>query len=298
MQTHAALFLALLATAAHAGPRTSADYTVATDTADIAGQRTTSANYTNNASAGGITGLGTSTDAAAKHGYIAQLYEVTGLTLTAVSLNVNEGTTDQLAAWQTLDDATFLAVPSASVAWSVASGPLTGISAAGLATAGIVYQDTAATAQGIFSGNTGTLGLTVRNVNPDDFGSYAGDTLDDAWQVGYFGLDNPLAAPAQDPDGDGQTNLFEFTAGLVPTDPQSRFAFTIAPAPGSTIKKNIVFSPITAGRNYTVQYKNSLTDSTWQTLTGTTQNDTGATRTVTDTTAAAAKFYRVQVNKP
>ena len=299
MQTHTFLFLALLSAAAHAGPRTSADYAVATDTADIAGQRTTSANYTNNASAGGITGLGTSADAAAKHGYIAQLYEVTGLTLTAVSLNVNEGTTDQLAAWQTLDDATFLAVPAASVAWSVASGPLTGISAAGVATAGIVYQDTAATAQGIFSGNTGTLGLTVRNVNPDDFGSYAGDTLDDAWQVGYFGLDNPLAAPAQDPDGDGQTNLFEFTAGLIPTDPQSRFRLTIAPVPGLSTQKRLIFSPLVAGRSYAVEFRPSLTTGAWAPLTGTTFSDAGSERTVTDPAATGAtKFYRVKVSQP
>ena len=34
MKTRAALFLALLAAAAHAGPRISANYTIATDTAD------------------------------------------------------------------------------------------------------------------------------------------------------------------------------------------------------------------------------------------------------------------------
>lgn len=43
--------------------------------------------------------------------------------------------------------------------------------------------------------------------------------LDDAWQNQYFGLDNPLAAPTADPDG--ETNSFEFTAGLIPSDPQS-----------------------------------------------------------------------------
>ena len=302
MKTFLLLLPAMLAPAlSFAGPRTSANYSIATDTTDTGGKRATSAAYTNDGSAGGVAGLSTVAAPAetAKHGYLAQLYDVTGLTLTAVSLNVNEGATDQLGAWQALDDATFLAVPAASVAWSVQSGPLTGIAASGLATAGIVYQDTAASAQGIYLGDTGTLGLTVVNVNPDDFGSYAGDGLDDAWQNQYFGLNNPNAAPLLDPDGDGQTNLFEFTAGLIPTDPQSRFTFTIAPVVGQPAQKNVVFTPLVGGRSYTVQYKLSLTDPTWQTLPGTTQSDNGATRTVTDPAGTgAAKFYRVLVSKP
>jgi hypothetical protein len=51
---------------------------------------------------------------------------VTDLTLTAVSLSVNEGATNQLAAWQALDDATFLAVAAESVTWAVQSNPPTG----------------------------------------------------------------------------------------------------------------------------------------------------------------------------
>ncbi len=47
---------------------------------------------------------------------------------------MNEGTTDQLAAWQTLDDASLLTVSATSVSWSVQSGPLTGVNASGLAT--------------------------------------------------------------------------------------------------------------------------------------------------------------------
>ena len=289
--------LALLAAAAHAGPRTSASYAIATDIADIAGRRTTSANYTNTASAGGITGLSASTDFTAKHGYIAQLTDATGLTLTAVSLNVNETNTLQLAAWQTLDDATFLAVPAASVAWS-ATGPFT-IAASGLGTAGIVYQNTSATAQGIYLGQTGTLGLTVVNTLPDNFGTYAGDGLEDGWQVGYFGLDNSLAAPAADPDGDGQTNLFEFTAGLIPIDPASRFILTIAPVVGVPSQKRLLFSPLVAGRIYSVESRSSLTTGAWAKLIGTTQSDTGSERTVTDLGATGEmKFYRVNVSTP
>ena len=68
-----------------------------------------------------------------------------------------------------IDGSTFLAVPTASVAWRVASGPLTSINAIGLATTGIVYQYTAAVAQGVFAGNTGALSLTVLNTDIDNF---------------------------------------------------------------------------------------------------------------------------------
>ena len=300
MKSHAFLFLVLLTAAVHAAPRASTNYSVPTDSADAGGKRTTSAAYTNDGSLGGITGISTVAAPAetAKHGYVGQLYDVTGLTLTAATLNVNETATLQLGAWLALDDATFLAVPTASVAWSVTNGPLT-INATGLATGGVVFQNTAATAQGIHLGYTGTLGLTVVNTLPDNFGTYAGDGLDDDWQNQYFGLNNPNAAPTQDPDGDGQTNLFEFTAGLIPTSPASRFNLTLAPVTGQPTQKRAIFSPIVAGRTYSVEYRTSLTAGTWQPLTGTTQSDNGAERTITDTSATGtAKFYRVNVSKP
>jgi hypothetical protein len=128
------------------------------------GKRTSGASYTNDGSVGGVAGSSdvASPVEASKGGYIGQLYEITGLTLTAAALNVNEGAADLLGARQALDDDTFLAVPAANVAWSVQSGPLTGISVSGLATANIVFQDTAATARGIYLGNSSLLGLTVK----------------------------------------------------------------------------------------------------------------------------------------
>ena len=294
--------VSVIAQTAHAGPRSSASYTIATDTADRGGRRATSAAYTNDGSARGIVGLSTVAAPAetAKHGYIGQLYDVTGLTLTAASLNVNETATDQLAAWQALDDTSFLAVPAASVAWSVASGPLSSINATGLATAGIVYQSTAATAQGIHLGNTGTLALTVVNVNLDNFGAYASDGLDDNWQVTYFGQPpNANAGPNADPTGGGQNNLFKYIAGLNPLDVTSRFVLNIAPVPGQPAQRNLIFSPRFSDRTYVVKYRTDLATGTWLTLTGTTQGDSGTARTVTDTGAAGLqKFYHIEIAKP
>ena len=287
-------------TAAHAGSRSSASYSIVTESLAAGGGKSASPLYSTDASIGTVTGIATAAvpAAAAKNGYIGQLFEVTGLTLTAVSPNVNEGTTDQLAAWQALDDATFLAVPAASVAWSVASGPLTGVNAGGLATAGIVFQDTAATAQGSYLGSTGTLALTVKNVNTDDYGTYAADGIDDAWQNQFFGLNNPNAAPNVDFDGTGQTNFFKYLAGLNPLD-GSRFTLTVAPVAGQPGQKNLIFTPRLTGRTYTVTFKTDLNAATWTPLPGGIVTDAGPQRTVTDLSAGgAAKFYRVEITKP
>jgi hypothetical protein len=298
---HAALFLALMTAAAHAGALASANYNVPTDTIDAGGRRATSAAYTNDGSLCGITGISTAATPAqtAKAGYLGQLSEVTALQLAATPTTVNEAATRQLSAAQLLDDLTTNAVPAASITWSVASGPLTGINTTGLATAATVYQNTAATAQGSYAGITGTLGITVLDSIPDNFGSYASDGLADDWQNQYFGLNNPLASPTQDPDGDGQNNRFEFTAGLVPTNPLSRFLVTIAPVPGQPGQKQVIFEPLLAGRSYTVKVSPDLSAASWTTLTGSTSSDIGSQRTVTDTSATVdRKFYKVEIVKP
>jgi len=299
----ASIGCSLFAAAAHAGPRTSANYSIATDSVDTAGRRTASASYTNDASLGGITGISTVASPAetSKIGYIAQLFDITGFAINAASLAVPEGTTVQLGGFQTLDDGTFLGVPAASVAWSGAGGFITSISASGLATAAIVYQDSPVTVRGSYLGQTALLDLVVRNVNNDDFGAYAGDGIDDAWQVQYFGQPpNANAGPAVDFDHTGQTNLFKYIAGLDPTDPTSVFRLTIVPIAGQPTRKNLVFSPLVAGRTYTVKVRPDLTTgTTWTTLTGTTQSDTGTTRTVNDLNATEfMKYYHVEITKP
>ncbi|MBL9132125.1 MAG: hypothetical protein JNG86_13060, partial [Verrucomicrobiaceae bacterium] len=134
------LLLSMLATVLHAAPRGSTSYSVPADSADSGGRRATSVSYTNHGSAGGITGVSSvpSPSETARAGYIGQLYEVTALQLAATPATVNEGATRQLGAVQLLDDLTTIAIPAGSITWSVQSGPLSGISAAGLATAATV----------------------------------------------------------------------------------------------------------------------------------------------------------------
>ena len=300
MKPHILFLLPLTASIAFAGERTSANYTIRTDTVDFAGSRAASANYTNAGSASLLAGVSTVAVPAeiAKAGYVAQLYEVSGLVLNSAAPDVNETATLQLAAWQLLDDATLLATDANAVAWSIASGPVASISAGGLATAGLVFENTSATVSGTFGGFTGSLNFTVLDSIADNFGAYAGDGLGDDWQVQFFGQNNPLAAPARDPDGDGANNHFEFTAGLAPNDPASAFHMTIAPVPGQPARKRVIFSPRLNGRTYTVQSRLTLA-APWQPLGSSTQSDSGPERTVTDLNAGGAvKFYRVEITKP
>lgn len=280
--------------------RESADYTVSPDTTSSGGGRAASAAYTIDHTVGAPGGAAAATDLVVRGGYAGQLFEVAALAVTADPANIDEGGSRQLAAQAVLDDDSLLALAPATVAWSVAAGPLTGIDAAGLATAGLVYQDTPATARGLWAGLAGDLVLTVHDTLPDNYGSYAGDRLDDSWQFAHFGLDNPLAGPQLDPDGDGQDNTFEFTAGLDPVNPLSRFLLRIEPVAGQPGHKDLVFGPIIAGRSYAVLHSPDLSAASWQLLPGSPPtSDDGDQRTVTDTAAGAQeKFYRVEIVRP
>jgi hypothetical protein len=295
------LFLVLCTLPLHAGPQTSPSYTVTPNTMDAGGGRSISANYTVDGSMGLTGSTATGTDLVGKSGYAGQLYDVTSLTLAANPATLDEGGSRQLSATATLDDASLLVPNPSAVAWSVLTGPLSGISSAGLATAATsVYQDTTATVQGVLGGLTATLGLAVLDSAKDNYGSYAGDGIDDSWQFQYFGLGNPQAAPLVDPDGDGQNNHFEFTAGLVPNNPLSRLLLYIESVPGQPHHKNLIFEPIVPGRTYTVLSSTSLMSASWSALPGTpVTSDSGNQRTITDSSATEVKkFYRVAITKP
>ncbi len=243
----------------------------------------------------------TSTAYTVKPGYVGQLYDVRGLGVNGVgSNNVNERDTLQLAAAPRLDDGTLLAaLASGTVAWSVVSGPVTAVSAAGIVTAGTVYQNTPATVRATLGSLTGTGTITVVNVNLDDYGSYASDGIDDAWQVQYFGLNNPLAGPTVDADGTGQTNLFKYLDGLNPLNPNSRFVLSISAVSGQANSRTLTFSPVYSGRTYSVQVTSNPTQPNWTPLSNATIFVNGNTETVVDPNATgSARFYRVQVSLP
>lgn len=285
---------------ATAALRSSGDYSIQAEALDSGGARVSSAAYTHDGSLGGVTGVSSvsAPEETAKAGYVAQLYEVTGISISAAAKSVNEGATLQVGATQVLDDSTLLVLATNAPVWSVVSGPLVSVSSGGLATAGTVYQSTPATLGAAYQGFNATLGLTVVNVSTDDFGSYAGDGLPDDWQAQWFGINNPNAAPNADADGTGQNNLFKWIAGLNPLN-RAVFSMAASPVPGQPGKMRFAFSPIVPGRSYTVQFNDTLLPGNWQTLTGYSQQDNGQTRTVTDNAAPGDhRFYRVQITLP
>lgn len=292
-----ALMLAPLAV--QAGSRSSANYSIPADVADGGGRRTTTAAYSNDGSIGGIGGLSTVVAPAriAKHGYPGQLLDVTNIVISATPASINENSTRQLVARLSYDDGTVFPLAAASVVWGVVSGPLSGVNASGLASATNVYEDTLATVRGASAGRSNTLGLLVINTGIDDFALYAADGIDDAWQVQYFGLNNANAGPGFDPDGDGQTNYFEYVATTIPTNSLSKFRLNIASVP-SLPWVNLRFSPIAEKRLYTVEARPLVDSGLFGAIVGNT-NDVGGERIFTDTNASGtSKFYRVNIEFP
>lgn len=280
-----------------AGPRLGTPYSVATDVLDSGGQRTTSTSYVNQGSIG--TTVGTSSVASlgitAKHGYLGQLYQVTGVKVSASPTTLNEGTTLPLNAIASLDDTTFLLLQTNQVVWSVVSGPIKQISISGLAAADMVYQNTAAIVQAGYGPSISQLTLTVVDIGIDNFGSYAGDSIPDSWQVQYFGLNNNDGSRNADPDADGQDNYSEYVYGTVPTDPNSRFRIGIAMATGYSNLRQVTFTPWTTNRVYLLECRTNLVTALFETITNAAIADLGSAHAILDTNATqTTKFYRIR----
>lgn len=281
----------------HASDRSSTDYTVQSDSVNAGGGASASADYSHHGSLGVLPVEQSSTDGLNKNGHMARIYDVTGTVLELDPPEVNEIETVTAEMRNTVDDGTRLRLDPADYSWTPVSGPVT-VWSTGLVAGQAVYEDTAAvikTTQGL---DSWTLNLTVRDVLPDNFGSYSGDGLPDDWQEQYFGLDNPNAAPDQDPDEDGQDNAFEETAGLNPTSAASRFLFWTEPDPATPGGLLLKFSPRFGDRTYLPRMTADLTGTpVWGDLPGTAvTEDDGEERTVrlpADTDGP--RFFRVQI---
>ena len=293
MKTLALLLALAIPAAAYATTRTSASYTILTDTADAGGVRAFSTSYTNDGSAGSVVGISmvASPGETAKNGYIGQLTELATLSVAAAPTTIPQATTSQLTGTATLDDGTTAALSGSDISWSSVSYPFASISPSGLLTAiANVYSNPAGTVTGSYLGSNSLASVTVT-------GPYASSAIPDSWFTQYFGTaPNAQAAPTADADGTGQNNLFKYVAGLNPLD-GSRFVLSIT-SQNSPDQKNIIFTPINVGSSFVVHYKTSVISPTWTPLTGTTQGDVGSTRSVHDPAAVAPKFYEVQISKP
>lgn len=117
------------------------------------------------------------------------------------------------------------------------------------------------------------------------------DGLDDEWEIAWFGsLDRTGAG---DFDGDGLSDAAEFKIGSNPTNGKSCLAvFTLSSVSGNA--RQIFWSGL-PGRNYRLQYKDSLSDTNWLDLPGPIAFAAG-TAAMTDPLAPPKqRFYRVIV---
>jgi hypothetical protein len=124
-----------------------------------------------------------------------------------------------------------------------------------------VYQETGASVRATYRGWIGDGVLAVRNADPDNFGLYGGDNLDDGWQVQFFGLDSPQAAPARDPDSDGTNNLLEFAFGSNPCVGETPPALTIGRLEGDHLTITFPRRKDVADLTYVVEVSSDL--ETW-----------------------------------
>lgn len=289
---------------AHADPASSAAYSIPAQTISAGQARSQSALYANHGTTEpvGGTAQAPSPNVVSRHGFMGQLYEVTALQLAASSATMNEAASQQLGAVQLLDDLTLIAVPPASITWSISGGPLS-IQADGVAAASAVFQNTAAVVQGIYAGQTGTMGLTVLDTIPDNFGTYAGDGIGDDWQVQYFGQNNPGAAPALDPDGDGLRNLLEFATGLNPTSPSLIAVHTIKNGGSLEFTYERAVAALGTGVAFLVEWSDTLAGSDWHAA-GVTESILSANATTQQIKATipaglnGQRFVRLRVTGP
>ena len=157
------LIMALMGNVA-AAVEGSVSYTIYSDVVDGGGIHSQTATYANDGSIGGFGGLVTASPSQEtdRIGYAGQLYEVTALTLTAPSTNVNAAATLPLYALEILDDQTVTPADS-FVQWSF-TNPIISVSAAGILTAANVDQDTPALVHASLEGLSAALNLMVLNV--------------------------------------------------------------------------------------------------------------------------------------
>lgn len=236
-----------------------------------------------------------------KGNLVGQFYDVDSLAVSAAPGTVDEDSSRQMTALATMDDSTLLAVDAGNVHWTESGAFLTGVDPGGEVTAGVVYQnEPGQNVSGTYFGVSDADGfdLTVVNINADDFGSYAGDGIDDDWQVGYFGLDNPDAAPGENPDHDPFDNEAEFLTGFDPKDPAQFFQVTMGGFSGPTTAE-LTLNKVIPGRTYTLRSGTDLMS--FPTTVGTPFSVVSEeTDQVLQDTAATgdAKFYLIEVTRP
>jgi len=252
--------------------------------------------------------VSSSGDIVARHGGNSMIYYATGFSVSSDAASINEqGATDtnstrtQLCGNVVYDDNTLGSVDGALVAWNAPStgSALASISAEGLAQAATVYENTGASFSGSYGGVVATNSLSVLNVLPDNYGVYAGDTFDDAWEVGkgMTGAVNPNAT------NNGVPNWQLYAMGYNPAQPAPATLSSTALTNGylavrysrNPYAANYTFTPQESG-NLSVGFANMINPVSVTNLVNGVEQIT--TRSSVPVNATNRQFLRVKVTQP
>lgn len=127
-----------------------------------------------------------------------------------------------------------------------------------------------------------------------------GDGIPDAWESAH-GLDPLVDDAAEDPDGDGCDNLFEYGADTDPQDPDSKQSFTVE-APSVVGEAPLVGGAVirfqtTATRRYAVEAQELLASGSWQVFVAPFDGD-GTEHVFQDPSLLPRRFYRLRIIAP
>ena len=142
-----------------------------------------------------------------------------------------------------------------------------------------------------WQGVSATPGRSNSAINQTEITDNDGDGIPNTYEDAN-GLNKFVNDAAGDLDGDGQSNLAEYLAGTAPNNAADRFIITsvakVVAGPGF-----VVTFPARAGKTYTIQYKNALTDATWTELVDVPSQVSDTAFQHTDPTTQTQRFYRV-----
>jgi hypothetical protein len=123
------------------------------------------------------------------------------------------------------------------------------------------------------------------------------DPITDEWRIRFFGrVENPLAAPGEDPDGDGFSNLAEYVAGTHPVDATSRLQLLAPEARVVADQLSVAVRWLSApGKTYTVEVTDDLINPSWKPLAERHPGDGQVTEVLDLNPSPQQQFYRLRL---
>jgi hypothetical protein len=147
------------------------------------------------------------------------------------------------------------------------------------------------------SGSPNGVSLFRQTVNAVNLASTWNDGIPDVWRLKFFGsLSSALSGANADPDGDGVSNLAEFTSGTDPLNASSALRLSAAHKPGTSSGVALRWLSA-AGKTYVIECAPALSGASWKIIASGLLGD-GSVQEYTDGTSSEdTRFYRVRIEQ-